>query len=104
MYGAYGAFTTATATGDTACTDATFGDPISGESKACYTATGGPVGYATNCSAEGGTCSFSGQQTVAYGARGRFLYKAFTGSAACTTAAFGTDPLPNASKSCYLTS
>ena len=104
MYGAYGAFTTATATGDTACTDATFGDPISGESKACYSATGGPVGYATNCSAEGGTCAFSGQQTVAYGARGRFLYKAFSGGASCTTAAFGTDPLPNVSKSCYLTS
>ncbi len=104
MYGAFGAFATATATGDTACTDATFGDPISGESKACYTATGGPAGYATNCAAEGGTCGFSGQQTVAYGARGRFLYKAFSGGAACATAAFGTDPLPGVSKSCYLTS
>ncbi|MEV6482709.1 alpha-L-rhamnosidase [Streptomyces sp. NPDC051576] len=105
MYGAFGAFTTATATGDTPCTDARFGDPIPGESKACYTATGGPSGYAANCSAEGGTCGFSGQQTVAYGARGRFLYKSFTGGAGCTTAAFaGTDPLPGVSKSCYLTS
>jgi hypothetical protein len=103
-YGAFGAFTTITATGVTACTDATFGDPIPGESKACYTATGGPAGYATACSAEGGTCAFSGQQTVAYGARGRFLYKSFTGGTGCTTAAFGTDPLPGVSKSCYLTS
>ncbi len=52
-----GAFTTIAATGDTPCTDATFGDPIPGESKACYTATGGPVGYGTSCSAEGGTCA-----------------------------------------------
>ncbi|MGA6223722.1 MGH1-like glycoside hydrolase domain-containing protein [Streptomyces umbrinus] len=104
MYGAFGAFTTATATGNTPCTDAAFGDPISGESKSCYTATGGPPGYATACSAEGGTCSFSGQRTVAYGARGSFLYKSFTGGTGCTTPAFGTDPLPGVSKSCYLTS
>jgi hypothetical protein len=31
------------------------------------------------------------------------VYRTFTGSAACTTAAFGTDPLPNAVKSCHLT-
>ncbi|MFF4353855.1 trehalase family glycosidase [Streptomyces sp. NPDC001530] len=104
MYGAFGAFTTIKATGDTPCTDGRFGDPIPGESKACYTATGGPAGYATSCSAEGGTCAFSGQQTVAYGARGTFAYKTFSGGTGCTTAAFGTDPLPGVSKSCYLTS
>jgi hypothetical protein len=104
MYGAFGAFTTLTATGDTPCTDATFGDPIPGESKACYTATGGPAGYATACSDEDRTCAFSGHQTVAYGARGSFVYRSFTGGTACTTAAFGTDPLPGVRKSCYLTS
>lgn len=104
MYGAFGAFTTLTATGDTPCTDATFGDPIPGESKNCYTATGGPAGYATACADEDGTCAFGGQQTVAYGARGTFVYKSFTGGTGCTTAAFGTDPLPGARKSCYLTS
>ncbi|MFL5997992.1 MAG: MGH1-like glycoside hydrolase domain-containing protein [Streptomyces sp.] len=104
VYGAYGAFTTRTATGDTPCTDATFGDPISGESKACYTATGGPAGYGTTCSAETGTCAFSGQRTVAYGARGSFVYKSFTGGTDCTTAAFGRDPLPGVQKSCYLAS
>ncbi|MGW3646251.1 alpha-L-rhamnosidase-related protein [Streptomyces sp. NPDC000878] len=104
MYGAFGAFTTRTATGDTLCTDGTFGDPIPGESKACYTAGGGPVGYATNCSDETGTCAFTGQQTVAYGARGAFVYKTFTGGTGCTTAAFGSDPLPGVSKTCYLTS
>ena len=103
MYGAFGAFTTLKATGDTPCTDATFGDPIPGESKACYTATGGPAGYATACSDEAATCAFSGQRTVAYGARGSFVYKSFTGGTGCTTAAFATDPLPGVRKGCYLT-
>jgi hypothetical protein len=103
MYGAFGAFNTITASGDTACTDAVFGDPVSGESKACYTATGGPPGYSGKCADEGGTCGFGGAQTVAYGARGRFVYRSFTSGASCTTAAFGTDPLPGVTKSCYLT-
>jgi hypothetical protein len=102
-YGAYGAFKYATATGNTACSNATFGDPVNGEAKACYTRTGGPPGYGTTCAAEGGTCAFTGQRTVAYGARGVFLYRSFSGGTACTSAAFGTDPLPGAAKSCYLT-
>jgi hypothetical protein len=102
-YGAYGAFNYTTATGATSCSNATFGDPVANESKACYTRTGSPAGYSTTCAAEGGTCTFSGTQTVAYGARGVFLYKTFTGSAACTTAAFGSDPLFGVAKSCYLT-
>ncbi|MBP8538379.1 alpha-L-rhamnosidase [Streptomyces sp. MK37H] len=102
-YGAFGAFTTITATGDTPCSDATFGDPIPGESKTCYTATGGPVGYATACSDEDGACTFSGRRTVAFGARGSFVYKSFTGGTGCTAAAFGTDPLPGVRKDCYLT-
>ncbi|WP_405914973.1 MGH1-like glycoside hydrolase domain-containing protein [Streptomyces sp. NBC_00728] len=106
IYGAFGAFATITATGDTPCTDATFGDPIPGESKTCYTATGGPPGYGTACADEGGTCAFSGQRTVAYGARGSFVYKVFTGGTGgtgCTTSAFGPDPLAGVKKACYLT-
>jgi hypothetical protein len=102
-YGAFGAFTTVTATGDTPCTNTTFGDPIPGEAKTCYTATGGPAGYATACADEGGGCAFGGQQTVAYGARGSFVYKSFTDGASCVTTAFGTDPLPGVRKTCYLT-
>ncbi len=103
-YGAFGAFRYATATGNTACANATFGgDPIPGESKACYTRSGSPPGYSTSCASEGATCGFTGQRTVAYGARGAFVYRTFTGGTACTTAAFGTDPLFGVSKSCYLT-
>lgn len=102
-YGAYGSFTYATATGNMACTNATFGDPLSNVAKACYTRTGSPSGYVTTCAAEAGTCSFSGTQTVAYGARGVFRYKSFTGTATCSNGAFGSDPIFGVAKSCYLT-
>ena len=103
-YGAYGAFAYTTATGNTTCSNTTFGgDPVPNEAKACYTRNDNPPGYGTTCAAENGTCTFTGPQTVAYGARGAFVYRTFTGSTACTTTAFGSDPLPNVAKSCHLT-
>jgi hypothetical protein len=103
-YGAYGAFKYTTATGNIGCSNASFGgDPIPGEAKACYTKDGAPPGYSTSCAGEGATCGFTGQRTIAYGARGAFVYRTFTGGTPCTTAAFGTDPLNGVSKSCYLT-
>jgi hypothetical protein len=51
----------------------------------------------------GAPCAFTGQRTVAYGARGAFVYRTFTGGTPCTTAAFATDPLNGISKSCYFT-
>ena len=103
-YGAYGAFRYATAAGNIGCSNASFGgDPIPGEAKACYTRDGSPPGYSTSCAGEGATCAFTGQRTVAYGARGAFVYRTFTGGTPCTTAAFGTDPLNGVAKSCYLT-
>jgi len=103
-YGAYGAFRYANAAGDTACTNDTFGgDPIPNEAKACYTRSGNPPGYSTSCAGEGANCGFTGQRTVAFGARGAFVYRTFTGGTACTTAAFDADPVFGVSKSCYLT-
>ncbi len=54
----------------------------------------------TNCAAEGGTCSFSGTMTVRYGANGAYFYQNATGSIACTSAAFGGDPIYAVAKSC----
>jgi len=103
-YGAFGAFRYADATGDTACTNAAFGgDPIPGEAKACYTRSGSPPGYSTLCAGEGGACGFTGQRTVAYGARGAFRYRSFTGGTPCVTSAFGADPVHGVAKACYLT-
>ncbi len=59
----------------------------------------GPAGY-TYCSAENGTCSFSGLVNVAFGAGSSFNYKAFTNSTACTTAVFG-DPDYGVVKACF---
>ncbi|MFC1434032.1 trehalase family glycosidase [Streptacidiphilus sp. N1-3] len=105
-FGANGAFWLGRSNGSTTCDTDTLGvDPLYGVAKTCYTRTsGGPTGYPVNCAAENGTCGFSGQRTVAYGADGDYLYRTFAGGAACTNTAFGNDPLPGVAKSCYLTS
>jgi alpha-L-rhamnosidase-like protein len=103
-YGAYGAFRYVAASGNLACSNAPFGgDPIPGESKACYTREGSPPGYPSVCAGEGAACGFTGLRTVAYGARGAFVYRSFTGGTPCTTTAFDVDPLNGVAKSCYLT-
>jgi hypothetical protein len=103
-YGAFGSFRYLTASGNTGCSNAVFGgDPLPGESKACYIRQGSPPGYGTSCAQEGGTCGFSGLRSVAFGARGAFVYRSFTGGTPCTTTAFGGDPLNGVAKSCYLT-
>jgi hypothetical protein len=103
-YGANGSFGYLTASGTVSCSNGTFGgDPIANVAKACYARSGAPSGYGTLCAAENGNCSFTGQQTVAFGGAGTFVYRTFTGGTACTVAAFGTDPSYGVAKSCYLT-
>ncbi len=100
-FGANGHFAYGVYTNGASC-NTSFGDPAPGASKSCYTSTTltPPVpGAWTFCSTEGGTCSFSGTQAVAFGANGHFAYGVFTGSALCNTG-FG-DPAPGASKGCY---
>ncbi|MGH1554166.1 hypothetical protein ACRAWF_26130 [Streptomyces sp. L7] len=58
------------------------------------------AGY-TRCAGEGGTCSFSGTRSVAYGA-GTYTYKTVTSSTACSNDSFGGDPAANLVKSCYV--
>jgi alpha-L-rhamnosidase len=58
-----------------------------------------PAGY-TACAAENGTCSFTGTQSVAYGADGIFTYQTLTGGTACDDAVLG-DPDYGMAKSCY---
>lgn len=60
----------------------------------------GPDGY-TLCANEGGTCFFSGQQSVAFGGDGLFTYQAKTGPVACDTATLG-DPNPAGTQRCYI--
>jgi hypothetical protein len=88
-----------------ACTNANFGDPISGIAKQCqYTDT--PIftdGYWTDCAPENGSCTFADpppQKIVRYGANGSYFYKYDqTSPVACTNANFG-DPIPGTVKRC----
>ena len=101
-YGANGSYDYATLPGGTACTNAVFGDPVPNTAKSCYL-TGAPPSFAnwTSCAAENGTCSFSGQHEVAYGAGGQYSYRTVTGSTGCSNAVFG-DPIPGTAKNCYV--
>ena len=110
-YGANGKFyTKQNVTSSIACNNATFGDPIVGTVKACYTVAysapacdtaNGPTDM-TKCADENGTCSFTGTRDVTYGANGVFttLY-GVTGGTPCTNAVFG-DPLVGTVKACYI--
>ena len=61
---------------------------------------GAPAGY-TACAAENGTCSFTGTQSVAYGADGISAYQTLTGGTACGNAVSG-DPDYGTVKACFL--
>src|ERR1019366_8873980 len=104
-YGANGKFNYQTLTGGTPCTNAVFGDPDYGYTKACYTQavaappSGGLTGY-TFCASENGTCSFTGTTSVGYGGNGKFNYQTLTGGTPCTNAVFG-DPDYGYTKACY---
>jgi alpha-L-rhamnosidase len=63
---------------------------------------GPPAGY-TACAAENGTCSFTGTQTVAYGAGSSFTRKSLTAGTPCTNAVFG-DPDYGVVKACFVVS
>jgi hypothetical protein len=103
-YGANGAYWFGKSDGNTSCSIGTLGvDPAYGINKNCYSWTGPPPGYSNECAAEYRACSFTGKETVAFGADGDYVYATFTGGTPCTATAFGTDPLPYVTKACYLT-
>jgi hypothetical protein len=53
-----------------------------------------------DCAAEGAQCTFTGTLEVRFGTGTQFVNRTATGSTACTTTAFGSDPAPNAVKRC----
>ena len=57
----------------------------------------------TYCTAENGTCSFTGTRDVRYGTATSFVTKTFTGSVKCSNAVFG-DPAHGVVKSCSYSS
>jgi hypothetical protein len=57
--------------------------------------------FTTRCAREGGTCSLSGVQSVAYGAAGGYFYRNAKSSISCSNDVF-SDPKPSHRKQCYL--
>ncbi len=55
----------------------------------------------TICSAEWGTCTFTGTKLVYFGNEKNKISKSFTGSAPCTITGFGNDPSIGYSKWCW---
>ena len=51
------------------------------------------------CASEGGTCTFDGQRSVAYGEQGTYVYQTADGSIGCDSGVFG-DPLGGVTKKC----
>jgi len=102
-FGADGKYTFATlGGGGTPCTTAALGDPDPRVYKACYYMA--PMFGFTHwnlCAGQGGTCSFSGRQEVAYGnPDGKFAYKFIDNTTPCDNSVFG-DPAPTENKDCY---
>jgi endoglucanase len=103
-YGANGKFSYLNLNNGTACNNATFGDSDYGTVKACFTSSTltptGPAGY-TFCANENGSCYFTNQKKVAYGANGKFVYLNLTNGAACNNTTFG-DPNYGTVKACFI--
>jgi alpha-L-rhamnosidase len=62
-------------------------------------AAAAPAGY-TACAAEGGTCSFTGTQSVAFGANGQYSYQTVTGGTGCNITSL-VDADYGFAKTCY---
>lgn len=52
------------------------------------------------CADEKGSCSFSGYQTVRYGANGKYYYSSYLNGVGCNNSVLG-DPIVNVVKQCY---
>jgi hypothetical protein len=90
------------ASGATSCSNAVFGDPNNGVTKACYVETAPPgTNVWAQRAGENGTCSYSGVMTVAYGANGSYNYATLGGGTACNNTVFG-DPAFGTAKTCYV--
>jgi len=102
-YGDHGKFNRKTGlTGGIDCTNAVFGNPDRGVTKACFVlADIGPAGY-TYAGTEGSHIKVDGLADVAYGSRGKFNRKtAVSGGVDCNNSNFG-DPDKGVHKSCYI--
>ena len=85
------------------CKNTTFGgDPLPGIDKNCFFAPKAPDLY-SYCTDQGENCSLETATDMAYGANNTFVYKTgLSGDIKCDTATFGSDPVPNIKKACFM--
>jgi hypothetical protein len=96
-YGNNGNFNFKQLSGSFTCNSSTFGGtPIPGVSK-CFMAL---LPYSP-AAVEGGTLTGLSNTAVGFGAAGTFVFAVATGSVPCTVSAFGSDPAPGVTKTCY---
>ncbi|MGO4393031.1 hypothetical protein AB4Z46_16905, partial [Variovorax sp. M-6] len=109
-YGAGTGWVQKTVTGTATCNNVYFGsDPAPNVAKACYvdggsttpptTPTAPPSG--TKLAAEFESFTVASPTIVQFGANSSWVQKSVNGSASCSVAFFGSDPLPNFAKACY---
>ncbi|WP_051942401.1 family 43 glycosylhydrolase [Streptacidiphilus rugosus] len=106
-FGAGGNFLSKTLSGPVTCSSSTFGgDPAVGTVKACFVqplVAGAPPGYTLCAPAESGVCTFTGVQSLAYGADGDYTFTTRSGPVACDLASFDDiDPAYGTVKACYI--
>jgi hypothetical protein len=96
-YGSGSSWISRTVSGHAACSNAWFGDdPAFGVVKQCEIE---PAGW-SQVAVEGAAFSVSGTQTVRYGSGSSWITKTVSGSAECSNAYFGNDPLFGVVKQC----
>ncbi len=88
--------------GSIACNNAAFGDPAVGIWKSCFVLELQPPAGYTYAGTEGDTVTLGQRSDVAFGVKGKFVYKTgLTSAVPCTTANF-TDPAIGIHKACYI--
>jgi alpha-L-rhamnosidase len=103
-FGANGIYDYTTESSSTACSDTGLSDPDYGVVKNCYVGpvTSGPSGVSTTyCGPENALCSFSGAETVYFGAGSDWTSKSITSGTPCTDGVF-PDPDYGVVKACFI--
>ena len=105
-FGANGIYTYTTESSSVTCGDGALSDPDYGVVKTCYVGpvTSGPPGVtATYCGPENSLCSFSGTETVYFGAGSDWTSKSLTSGTPCSDSVF-PDPDFGVVKACFIAS
>ena len=101
-FGANTTYIAKTMRGSVKCDNTTFGDPLVGVRKACYTQGAvAAVPHETRIAIEDQEFTVAAETVVKYGADDKFVQKTVSGTGACSNTYFGSDPNVGVAKACY---